>query len=344
MIVIITMKAISSAQRDNILSLSTAGLSACQIASRTGVCKSTVAKLTKECHPGKENSSGGRPSKLTSTDRRAIIQHITTGKADNAVQVTHHINSIITTPVSSQTVRNVLKAANLKAVTKKKKPLLSISHRKRRLDFALAHQNWTVEGWKRVIWSDETKINRIGSDGKVYVWKKKGGPLTDREINGTLKFGGGSLMVWGCMGWNGVGMLAEVEGRMDAEQYVDILNHHLLPSMAESGIDEEDIIFQQDNDPKHTSRRAREWFEEHNIHLLDWPAQSPDVNVIEHLWGILKKKLIAYEHPPKGVWELWERVVVEWGQITAEDCQKLIESMPRRIEAVIKAKGGHTKY
>jgi hypothetical protein len=139
-------------------------------------------------------------------------------------------------------VRNVLKAAHLKAVTKKKKPLLSI-HRQRRLAFALAHQHWTVEDWNCVIWSDETKINRIGSDGKVYVWKKKGDGLTDREVNGTVKFGGGSLMVWDCMGWNGVGMLAEVEGKMNAEQYVDILNDHLLPSLAESGIDEEDIIF-----------------------------------------------------------------------------------------------------
>jgi hypothetical protein len=118
----------------------------------------------------------------------------------------------------------------------------------------------------------------------------------------------------------------------------------LLPSLAELGVDEEDIIFQQDNDPKHTSRRAREWFEEYNINVLDWPAQSPDVNVIEYLWGTLKKKLQAYENPPKGVWELWERLAVEWEKITAEDCQKLIESMPRRIQAVIKAKGGHTKY
>ena len=343
-IVIITMKAISTAQKDNILSLSYAGLSARQISSRTGVCKSTVAKFIKESHPDKENSCGGRPSKLISTDKRAIIQHITTGKADNAVQVTHYINSTITTTVSSQTVRNVLKAAHLKAVTKKKKPLLTIQHRQRRLAFALAHQNWTIEDWKRVIWSDETKINRIGSDGKVYVWKKKGDGLIDREVSGTIKFGGGSLMVWGCMGWNGVGMLAEVVGKMNAKQYVDILNDHLWHSIVESGIDEEDIIFQQDNDPKHTSRRAREWFEEHNINVLDWPAQSPDINAIEHLWGTLKKKLQTYETPPKGVWELWERVVVEWGKITAEDCQKLIESMPRRIEAVIKAKGGHTKY
>jgi len=100
----------------------------------------------------------------------------------------------------------------------------------------------------------------MGSDGQEYMWKKAGEPLGEREVKGMFKFGGGNLMVWGCMGWNGVGILAEVEGRMDAEQYVTILNDHLLPSMEESGIADEDIIFQQDNDPKHTSKRAKDWF------------------------------------------------------------------------------------
>ena len=91
-----------------------------------------------------------------------------------------------------------------------------------RLAFALKYQHWTVENWKRVIWSDENKINRIGSDGQEYVWKRKGEGLISREVKGTVKFGGGSLMVWGCIGWNGVGVLSEVEGKMDAEQYVAI--------------------------------------------------------------------------------------------------------------------------
>jgi hypothetical protein len=86
---------------------------------------------------------------------------------------------------------------------------------------------------------------------------------------------------------------------MNAEQYVDILNDHLLSSLAESGIDEEDIIFQQDNNSKHTSRRAREWFEEHNINVLDWPAQSPDINLIEYLWGTLEKSFKPMKTPLK---------------------------------------------
>src|SRR3979490_2058939 len=136
------------------------------------------------------------------------------------------------------------------------------------------------------------------------------------------------------MGWNGVGKLTEIEGRMDAEQYVEILDDHLLPS----------IIFQQDNDPKHTSRKARNWMEENDITLLDWAPQSPDLNPIEHLWHHIKLQLCKYEAPATGVWQVWESVAEVWNAIEPEVCQKLIESMPRRVEAVIKAKGGNTKY
>lgn len=208
----------------------------------------------------------------------------------------------------------------------------------------MKYQNWTVEDWKRIIWSDETKINRIGSDGKQWVWKQVGQGLIDREVQGTVKFGGGNIMVWGCMGWEGVGRLAEVEGKMDADQYVSILEDNLLPSLEESGFSAEDVIFQQDNDPKHTSKKATKWFEDNDINILDWAPQSPDLNPIEHLWQHVKQRLGEYSTMPKGVWEIWERVAEVWNEIPPEVCQNLIESMPRRLEAVIKAKGGHTKY
>ena len=121
-----------------------------------------------------------------------------------------------------------------------------------------------MEDWKRVIWSDETKINRFGSDGKQYVWKKKGQPLLEREVAPTVKHGGGNIMVWGCMGWNGVGTMVEVEGRMDGKQYVKILEEGLLESIQNSNISPADIIFQQDNDPKHTSNLATKFFNYHN--------------------------------------------------------------------------------
>ena len=119
----------------------------------------------------------------------------------------------------------------MKAAVKEKKPLLTAGHRRGRLDQATAHQDWTVEGWKRVIWSDETKINRIGSDGKKWVWKKKGERLSDRLVEGTVKFGGGSLMFWGCFGWKGTGHSCRIEGKMDADLYVEIMEDELKNSL-----------------------------------------------------------------------------------------------------------------
>jgi len=301
--------------------------------------------INKEADLDKENSKGGCPSKLSSHDKQAIICQITTGKIDNAVQATHFINNIISSPVTPQTVRNALKENNFCSVVKQKRPLLKQAHCQKHLKFAQYHENLTVEDWKRVLWSDETKINRIGSDGRVYTWKEKGESLSDRTTTPTVKHGGGNnLIIWGCMGWNGVGMVVEVEGRMNAEQYCQILEDGMVESFEKLEMEEEERIFQQDNDPKHTSKRAIQWFEDNNIQVLPWTAQSPDINPIEHLWVHLKKKLNEYPTPPKGVHELWERVAEEWNKINPETCQKLIESMPRRIQAVIKAKGGHTKY
>ena len=126
---------------------------------------------------------------------------------------------------------------------------------------------------------------------------------------------------------------------MDAVQYCEILEDGVMGSFEKLEVEEEERMFQQDNDPKYTSKKATKWLEDNDIHPC--PAQSPD---LEHLWVHLKKRLREYPTPPKGVHELWERVAEEWNQITPETCQRLIESMPRRVQAVIKAKGGHTKY
>jgi transposase len=156
------MRATSSSQRENAISLLLSGYSIRQVASKTCLGKSTIARINKELEEDKENCKPGRPSKLSPRDRRSISQQITTGQLDNAVQATHYINNMVLQPVCSQTVRNALKQDNFKAVVKAKTPLLKKAHRQRRLQFAQYHANWTVEDWKRVLWSDETKINRIG--------------------------------------------------------------------------------------------------------------------------------------------------------------------------------------
>jgi hypothetical protein len=92
------------------------------------------------------------------------------------------------------------------------------------------------------------------------------------------------------------------------------------------------------------SKLAQKWFKDNGIKVLDWPAQSPDLNPIEHLWSILKFHLAAYPTPPPSIEELWKRVEAEWEKIPKEECLKLINSMPRRVAAVLKVKGGYTKY
>ena len=110
-----------------------------------------------------------------------------------------------------------------------------------------------MEDWKHVIWLDETKINHIGSDGRKWAWKRAGEGLSNRLVEGTVKFGGGSVMLWGCITWEGVGFACRIEGKMDADLYVQILEE-LQKTLGFFDKSQEDIIFQQDNDPKHTSR------------------------------------------------------------------------------------------
>ncbi len=142
-------------------------------------------------------------------------------------------------------------------MVKKKWSMLSRKHRKDRMDFAISHKEWTLEDWKRVVWSDETKVNRLGSDGRKWVWKRVGEPLSDRLVQVTKKFGGGSVMVWGCMTWDGVGMACKIDGRMDGELYCQILDDELQGTLAYYHKSPAHILFQQDNDPKHTSKRAQ---------------------------------------------------------------------------------------
>ena len=240
--------------------------------------------------PTFKSTKGGRPSKLSSTTLHHAHCLISTGQADTAVDVARILQNTQDQHCSTETIHCGLKKSGLRAAPKKKCPLLSFNHKKARMDFALAHENWTIDDWKRVIWSD----------GRKWVWKERGERLSDRLVQGTLKFGGGSLMMWGCMGWDGVGYACKIDGRMDASDYVGILEESLQDSLEYWGQTAEDIIFQQDNDPKHTSKKAKAWFNDHDFEVLVWPANSPDLNPIEHLWAHVKRKLAGYETPPQG--------------------------------------------
>jgi len=245
---------------------------------------------------------------------------------------------------SSERPQNVLKASGLQAKHKVKKPAISAKNQKKRLEFAKKHQHWTVEDWKRVIWSDETKVNRFGVDGRTWCWKSKGEGLSERTVQPTVKHSGGSVMVWGCMTAHGVGYLSRIDGRLDVELYCKILEDELVKTMDYYGMEKDATIFQQDNDPKHTSRKAKQCLQDLQMSVLEWLPQSPNLNPIEHLWDVLKRKLASYPTPSQEIHEVWERIEDQWSGISREECLSLIESMPRRIQAVLKARGRNTKY
>jgi DDE superfamily endonuclease len=185
------------------------------------------------------------------------------------------------------------------------------------LDFAKAHKDWTIDDRKRVIWSDESKINRFCSDGRSWYWARDGESVQGRHIKQTVKHGGGSIMVWGCMTAQGPGYLCKIEGTMDQHLYKSILEDELSKTIEYYEMDADKVIFQHDNDPKHRAKRIQEWLSDQSFEILEWPPQSPDLNPIEHLWAHLKRQLNKYDSPPKGILAFWERVEAEWNKIDA---------------------------
>jgi transposase len=338
------MKKLSTETCDNITNLLDSGLSTRKIATALGVSAMSVSRVKRTRREDLPAPKRGRPNALSVRDKSWVARQITSGKAETATEATKALEEEVGTSASPKTVRRALKEVGLKAIIKQKKPKLSPHHIKARYEFALKHKDWTVDDWKCVIFSDETKINRLGSDGRRWAWKKPGSQLENHHVAGTVKFGGGSLMIWGCMTYHGVGYMCKIDGHMDAELYRNILAGEMLETIKYYRMNRDEIIFQQDNDPKHTSRIARQWFVDNSIRVLEWPAQSPDLNPIEHLWWHLKKRLNDYEEQPKGMLALWERIEKEWNAIQPTVCVGLIESMPRRIAAVLKAKGGYIKY
>ncbi len=162
-----------------------------------------------------------------------------------------------------------------------------------------------------------------------------------------MKHGGGSVMAWACMAASGTGSLvfiddvtADKSSRMNSEVFRAILSAHIQPNASE--LIGRRFTVQMDNDPKHTAKATKEFLKGKKWTVMQWPSQSPDLNLIEHAFHLLKTKLKG--KCPKNKQELKTVAVEAWQSITRDETQRLVMSMHSRLQAVIDCKGFATKY
>ena len=202
---------------------------------------------------------------------------------------------------------------------------------------------WTaMDNWLHICFSDESKFNLTFNDGRVRVWRSPGEEYQP-ENQGLVTRNTVSIMVWGVVTFHGVGELVLVDGNMNGEQYVQILDENLLQSVENNYGDRDySFFFQDDNAPAHRARVTNEWIDNNGIRHIQWPAQSPDINIIENLWDEIGKGVTKDRPATRN--ELIHSVYQAWGKITPDYIQNLYRSLPRHVRPVVRAAGFATKY
>lgn len=321
------------------------GRSVRDVASGLGISISSAVKIRKEDKENIPDAKMGRPLKISKETSRNLARQFNTGILRTLRDGQRMVQTVEREQVHVRTISRHLEKQGVRAYTQQKKPSLTKNQMAQRYDFAKAHLKWTVDDWKRVMFSDETTVSRIGSYGKKFYYSNQEHKrLKPHQVKGTKQGGGGKMMVWGCMTYHGVGDASWIPGRINSEAYIDIVDDYVLASRDWYGMDPDTFIFQQDNASVHTAHAVKNFFSEKNITVLDWPANSPDLNPIEHLWTYLKGHLSAQDQQPKSMEELWERIQDIWTKIPIEYIQNLYRSMPERMSEVVRVRGGNTKY
>lgn len=302
----------------------------------------TINRFNKTGSPHPPNRPG-RPKVLTERDERALVRIANSGRDATLADITAELGTTLGKPISTKTTGKYLNNLGWKSCFKCKKPFLTNTHAKARLDWCRERRQ-SIPEWKHIIFTDESRFCMNRPDGGERVWRRVHEKYHNSCITPTVKFGGGGVMFWGCFSWQGVGPLVQINGTMDSNVYIDTLAKHFIPWVQSLVEQDADLIFQQDNASVHTSIFSKWWMTSHGFCILDWPAHSPDFNPIENLWDITDTRVRRRKIQPNNVDELVIAVTEEWNNLPIETIHNLIESMPRRVQAGIDAKGWHTKY
>ena len=223
--------------------------------------------------------SSGRPRKLSRRDVSVAFRHLSNQDCATASDVQREYFP----QVNVVTVKRALREEGLRPYVKASVPFIRTKNLRIRKLWAAEHLEWNVRNWLAVAFSDESIFHLFGSDGIEWCWRKPGQRLDPRFTKKKVKHGGGKVTVWGMITAFGVGRIVRIEGNLNKELYTEILEDDVLGSFSDLGLDYHDFYFQQDNDSKHTSKLAQQWFKNNDTDVLPWPPNSPDISIIENL-------------------------------------------------------------
>jgi len=331
------MVKIQSQVRDLIIKKMMNGAKQVQVARDLNLGQTTVRYIwLKYLKTGEVNDSrrSGRPMKSTPRQRRLLSIISKRHPFWTARELGNE--SKILQNVSLCTVKRYLCNNNLYGRVASKKPLLNNIQIGKRIKWCKAYSAWTSADWSKVIFSDECRVERHCNRRK-FVRRPINQRFHSRYVTKTVKYGGYSVLVWGFIKADGNRMLIRCPQILNSAGYQSVLSQGLL-DMYNS-----DDIFMQDGAPCHRSMSTSQYLDSNNICVIsDWPPQSPDLNIIEHMWCLVKEK-VAKRHP-KNAEELWYTIKEEWDGIPNEAISRLYKSIPKRLQLTLRNRGLHSHY
>ena len=213
-----------------------------------------------------------------------------------------------------------------------------------RLAWCRLRNNHNLRYWRRVHWSDESRYLLHVTDGGSRGWRRRNETFNQEMIEPTVPFGGGSVMVWGCVSYDCKLNLITIPGTLNGQRY----QRHILDGAVISHFDNHTLasrpLFMDDNARPHRARAVVDHLRINAIDTIPWPAKSLDLNPIEHLWDYLGRHVRARDPPVQNVDELQQALHEEWQRIPMIRIRRLISSMRRRVENVIRMRGGYSRY
>jgi transposase len=315
-----------------------------KIAKTTNISRSTIKAIVKKYYAlgiVANLPRTGRPQLADDRLRRQIVRDVLANRRLSAESIVEQLKEFSQLKISASSVRNIIKDADLHGRSARKTPRISKVNKKKRLEYAMAHLDWTEEEWNKIVYTDESKYNLHDSDGRVFVWRRVGEEFHEDCIVTTYKSGDKGWMVWGAIGWKGVGPLHFCTENVTSTYYIEMLEEVLPSCVAMLDMDDEFQLL-QDNAPAHKAKKTMAYIESYGLPTLPHPPQSPDLNPIEHMWDHVARQVRKIN--PQTSAALKDAIETAWYNTPVEVVQNLISSMPRRIAAVVAAKGGPTKY